>query len=144
MRRQLLFLLLFVVGTAAAGEKWYESGELLEMEAVPCGYDQKGGKGLAGSIIGTDSEHRKTKEMLCPEYLLQSEKILYRIRPKDEKKPALLPIGEKAQFRIDKDKMKLRVPESGEMKERDYYVISMTRRSTPQAAKAAETASATK
>ena len=144
MRPRFLGLILFVVSLATAGEKWYESGELLEMEAVPCGYDQKGGKSLAGSIIGTDSEQRKTKEMLCPEYLLQSEKILYRIRPKDEKKPAILPIGEKAQFRIDKDKMKLRVPESGEMKEREYYVISMTRRSGGQSTKAPETAAATK
>lgn len=114
------------------------------MEAVPCGYDQKGGKGLAGSIIGTDSEHRKTKEMLCPEYLLQTDRILYRIRPKEEKKPVILPVGEKAEFRIDKDKMKLRVREGTDMKEREYYVISMTRRSPVQSAKTPETAAATK
>ncbi len=144
MRMRFLALMLFAASVATAGEKWYESGELLEMEAVPCGYDQKGGKGLAGSIIGTDSEHRKTKEMLCPEYLLQTDRILYRIRPKEEKKPVILPVGEKAEFRIDKDKMKLRVREGDDLKERDYYVISMTRCSTPQAAKAAETAAPTK
>jgi hypothetical protein len=36
----------------------------------------------------------------------------------------LLPIGEKAQFRLDKDKMRLRV-EDADDKEREYIVISM-------------------
>lgn len=144
MRLQLVVWVLITASTSMAGEKWYESAKLLDMESVPCGYDQNSGKGLAGSLIGTDSEHRKTKEMLCPEYLLQTEKITYRIRPKDEKHPALLPVGEQAEFRIEKDKMKLRVREGDDMKEREYIVISMTRRSAEQPAKAPETASTSK
>jgi hypothetical protein len=31
--------------------------------------------------------------------------VIYRIRPRDDKHPVLLPVGEKAQFRIQKDKM---------------------------------------
>jgi hypothetical protein len=65
--------------------------------------------------------------LLCPEYLLQTDRILYRIRPKDEKHPALLPVGEKAQFRMDKDHMRLRVEDLDD-KERDYIVVSMTPR----------------
>ena len=65
--------------------------------------------------------------MLCPEYTLQSERVTYRIRPKDEKHPVLLPVGEKAQFRLDKDKMMLRV-EDIDSKEREYIVVSMTPR----------------
>ena len=80
-------------------------------------------------MLGTDSANKKTRELLCQEYLLQSERAIYRIRPRDEKHPALLPIGEHAQFRIDKDKMKLRV-EDGDDKERDYSVVSITLRST--------------
>jgi hypothetical protein len=37
----------------------------------------------------------------------------------------LLPIGEKAQFRLDKDKMVLRVEDMDD-KERDYLVVSMS------------------
>jgi hypothetical protein len=37
----------------------------------------------------------------------------------------LLPVGERAQFRMDKDKVKLRV----DGKERDYQVVSMRPRS---------------
>ncbi len=66
--------------------------------------------------------------MLCQEYVLQSDRIIYRIRPKEEKHPVLLPVGETAEFRIHKDKLLLRVPELDE-KEREYLVISMTSRS---------------
>ena len=82
---------------------------------------------FAGEVFGTDGAHKKTHEMLCQEYLLQSERVIYRIRPKDEKHPALLPVGEKAQFRMDKDKMVLRVEDMDD-KERSYTVVSMTPR----------------
>jgi hypothetical protein len=104
--------------------RFYQKGVLVEMNSVPCGYDEKAGKGFGGAVLGTDSGHRKTKEMLCPEYVLRTEKVIYRIRPKEEKNPVLLPIGEDAEFRIHKDKMKLRVLEL-EKKERDYFVVSM-------------------
>lgn len=104
------------------------------MESSQCGYAEKGGKTFAGQILGTDGEHKKTQEVLCPEYILETERIVYRIRPKDDK-PTLLPVGETALFRIHKDKMRLKVPE-GDDKEREYYVISMMPR--PEAAKSAK------
>ena len=66
-------------------------------------------------------------KVLCQEYLLQSDTVIYRIRPRDEKHPVLLPVGEKAQFRIQKDKMLLLVEDIDE-KEREYNVVSMTPR----------------
>lgn len=105
----------------------YQSGTLLQMDSAECGLDENSGKSFAGELIGTDSAHKKTHALLCPEYVLQSERIIYRIRPKDEKHPALLPVGEKAQFRLEKDKMRLRV-EDYDDKERDYTVVSMTPR----------------
>ncbi len=75
----------------------------------------------------------KTHELLCQEYILETDRVVYRIRPKDEKHP-LLPAGETAEFRIDRDKMVLRVPE-GDGRERDYYVVSMTPRIDAQATK---------
>jgi len=117
-----------LVSLAHAREpKHYQTGELLRMESVECGYDENGGKGLTGQILGTDSEHKKTKALLCQEYVLQSDRVVYRIRPKDDKHPVLLPVGEKAQFRMVKDKMSLRVEDLDD-KEREYFVISMTPR----------------
>ena len=73
-------------------------------------------------------DSKKTQEVLCQEYVLQTERVIYRIRPRDEKHPVLLPIGEQAQFRMQKDKMLLRV-EDLDSKEREYIVVSMTPRS---------------
>jgi D-serine deaminase-like pyridoxal phosphate-dependent protein len=112
------------VPSVQAKEKHYQSGKLLRMDSVSCGMDQKNGKSITGELIGTDSAHMKTKELLCQEYVLETPKVVYHIRPKDEKHPALLPIGEKAQFRIEKDMLKLRV-EDADDKERDYIVVSM-------------------
>src|SRR5512140_1057737 len=97
------------IPAAQAKEKHYQSGKLLRMDSAPCGMDQKNGKSLTGELIGTDSAHMKTKELLCQEYVLETAKVVYHIRPKEDKHPALLPIGESAQFRIEKDMMKLRV-----------------------------------
>ena len=105
----------------------YQKGTLLQMDSSSCGYAEKDGKTLVGQIVGTDGQHKKTQEVLCQEYVLQGERIVYRIRPKDDKHPVLLPVGEAAQFRIHRDKMILRIPES-DGKEREYLVISMTPR----------------
>jgi hypothetical protein len=128
MRYSLVLAILFLaLGAQAREPRQYQSGQLLQMDSVECGYDENGAKGLTGEILGTDSEHKKTKALLCQEYILQSDSVIYHIRPKDEKHPVLLPVGEKAQFRLDKDKMRLRVEDMDD-KERDYTVVSMTPR----------------
>ena len=126
--KSLLLASIFLVATAYAKEpKAYQSGKLLQMDSVKCGMDEKDAKSFAGEMIGTDSGHKKTQELLCQEYLLQTDKMVYRIRPRDEKHPALLPVGERAQFRLEKDKLLLRV-EDLDNKEREYIVVSMTPR----------------
>ena len=133
-------MLCVVLGFAAAAyakePKHYQSGKLLQMDSVPCGTAEKVGKSFAGEMLGTDSGSKKTQEVLCPEYVLQAETVIYRIRPHDEKHPALLPIGEYAQFRLEKDKMHLRVEDLDD-KEREYLVVSMTPRSDGSTADAA-------
>jgi hypothetical protein len=106
----------------------YEKGVVTQMDSSSCGYAEKDGKTIAGEIFGTDGQHKNTKVVLCQEYVLQTERVTYRIRPKDDKHPVLLPVGETAQFRIHKDKLLLRVPEA-DGKEREYFVVSMTPRS---------------
>jgi hypothetical protein len=78
--------------------------------------------------------------VLCQEYILKSDRLIYRIRPKDDKHPALLPVGESAEFRIHRDKMLLRVPES-DSKEREYIVVSMTPRADADDPRSAKSAS---
>jgi len=114
----------------------YERGVLLQMDSTYCGYAEKDGKTLTGEILGTDGQHKNTKEVLCQEYILKSDRLIFRIRPKDDKRPTLLPVGESAEFRIHKDKMLLRVPES-DGKEREYIVVSMTPRADASDTRAA-------
>jgi len=120
-----LVLMLGLATVAYAKEPHhYQSGKLLQMASVPCGMAEKDAKTITGELLGTDSSHKKTEEVLCQEYVLESETVTYRIRPKDDKHPALLPVGQKAQFFLEKDKMKLRV-EDLDNKDREYLVVSM-------------------
>jgi hypothetical protein len=129
MRSKSLVLasLLLAAAAYAREPRAYQSGKLLQMDSVQCGMEEKDAKSFSGEMIGTDSGHKKTLQLLCQEYLLQTDKTNYRIRPKDAKHPVLLPVGGRAQFRLEKDKMLLRV-EDLDGKEREYIVVSMTRR----------------
>ncbi len=102
----------------------YDKGTLVSMDSTSCGYAEKDGKTITGEILGTDAAHKNTQEVLCQEYLLQSDRMIYRVRPKDSKHPVLLPVGESIDFRIHKDMLLLRDPE-GDKKERAYIVVSI-------------------
>jgi hypothetical protein len=137
MRSKFSILLVLTLASAAYAKdpKHYQAGKLLQMDSVHCGMAEKDAKSLGGEILGTDSSNKKTQEVLCQEYVLQAEKVTYRIRPRDEKHPVLLPVGADAQFRLQKDKMLLQV-EDLDGKEREYVVVSMTPRSDSNSADA--------
>jgi hypothetical protein len=125
MRLKYVLAIVLLAAIAHAKEpKHFHSGKLLKMESVRCGTDAKNSKSFAGEILGTDSSHMKTRELLCQQYVLETDTLVYTIQPKDDKHPALLPVGEKAQFRLVKDKVLLRV-EDMDAKEREYIVVSM-------------------
>lgn len=125
----------FASAAFAKDPKPYQTGKLMQMDSVQCGMAEKDAKSFAGEMLGTDSGSKKTQEVLCQEYVLQAERVIYRIRPRDEKHPVLLPVGERAQFRLQKDKMILRV-EDIDSKEREFIVVSMTPRSDSDTADA--------
>jgi hypothetical protein len=128
MKSRVMLGAVLLVSVAYAKEpKPRQTGKLVQMESVACGVDENSGKSFAGELIGTDSAHKKTHELLCQEYILQSERVIFRIRPRDEKHPVLLPVGEQAQFRLAKDRMILRVEDLDD-KDREYVVVSMTPR----------------
>jgi hypothetical protein len=106
----------------------YDRGILLSMNSQSCGTTEDGGKSVAGEILGTDNEKKTTQQVLCQDYALQSDKIVYHIRPKNTKHPLLLPVGDSVEFRIQKSSLYLRDPETNQ-KETEYTVISMEPRS---------------
>jgi hypothetical protein len=125
--KSLVAAILFVSLAQAKEPKPHQTGTVLQMDSAECGVDENSGKTFVGEVVGTDSAHKKTHALLCQEYLLQSDKVIYRIRPRDEKHPVLLPVGQAAQFRIQKDKLLL-LMEDVDAKEREYNVVSMTPR----------------
>jgi hypothetical protein len=100
-------------GVALAKDGPALHGKIASMSSVPCGTQQK--------------RHKKSREMLCQEYVLQTDSMEYHIRQPQEKHTELLPIGQEAEFRIEKDKIKLRVPGT-KGKEREYVIVSATAR----------------
>jgi hypothetical protein len=128
MKSKIVIVAILFASLAQAKEpKAHQNGTLLQMDSAECGVDENSGKSVMGELVGTDSAHKKTHALLCQEYLLQSETVIYRIRPREEKHPVLVPVGDIAQFRIQKDKMLLQV-EDVDSKEREYSVVSMTPR----------------
>ena len=112
-RKSLVLASILLAATAYAKElKAYQDGKLLQMDSVQCGTDTK------------DAKKGKTHELLCQEYVVQTDQVLYRVRPKDDKHATLLPIGQNAQFRLEKNRMLLRV-EGADGKEREYMIMSI-------------------
>jgi|SRR5579884_394012 hypothetical protein len=126
-----LAVLLLVACSQAKEPKHYQAGKVLKMESVKCGVDQKSGESLAGELIGTDSSHMKSRELLCQQYAIATDNLVYTVQPKDDKHPVLLPIGDQAQFRLEKDKMLLRVEDMDD-KERQYIVVSIVPKNSAQ------------
>src|SRR3984957_14267923 len=97
----MLCAVLGLASVAVAKEpKPYQTGKILQMDSVQCGVAEKDAKSFAGEMLGTNSGTKKTQEILSKALFLQGRRGIYRIRPRDEKHPVLLPVGEQAQFRL--------------------------------------------
>lgn len=127
MRFKLLVLASILLAELAYAKepKAYQSGKLVQMDSTQCSGTDKGAKDPANE--SADSSHSNIQDLYCGEYLVQADQVVYRIRPKHAKHAALLPIGEWAEFRLEKDKMLLRTPHFDD-KEREYIVVSVTPR----------------
>ena len=131
-----LYVVLICASVAFAKEpQAYQTGTLIQMISVQCGTAEKDSTGLAGGMISSDSGTKKTQKLLCQEYVLETEHVIYHIRPRNEKHAVLLPVGERAEFRLQKERMLLRV-EDADGKEREYVVISITPRTDSSSADA--------
>ena len=138
MRSTVLLCAALACASAAYGKqpKAYQTGKIVEMHSVQCAPAERYGQNFAAEMLDTDSGGPKAHGLLCREYLLEAEHVIYRIRPRDDKHAALLPIGQKAQFRIRKDKLLLRI-EDLDNKDHEYIVVSMSLRIDGDAADAA-------
>jgi hypothetical protein len=119
-------ILLAAAPVYAGGKKknQQERAMLEKMEAVPCGAKQRGLSGLGSFWASVGITAVNSNEKLCPQYLLRTDDMDYRIRPMNLKHPEVLPIGHEIVFKIKKDRMLLKVPD-GDKKMRAYQVVAM-------------------
>jgi hypothetical protein len=112
--RKVLAAVVILAGILEAKEgRRNHVGQLLSMDSVPCGPVETS---TIGNVLFGGAQTPQVQiheEKLCPEYILQSEGLYYRIRPKDRHHPTLLPIGEQVQFHLRKDHMVLQVEDLG-------------------------------
>ena len=122
----LICVLVAAVPVSAGGKKKNvpERAMLEKMEAVPCGAKQKGLNGLGSFWASVGITHVNSDEKLCPQYLLRTDEMDYRIRPMDLKHPVILPIGQEVVFKIRKDRMLVGVTD-GDKKMREYELVAM-------------------
>ena len=120
----LVMVVLMASGAEGKKKNQPDRGMLEKMDAVPCGAKQKGLSGLGSfwASVGITDVH--STEKLCPQYLVKTDNMDYRIRPMDMKHPLILPVGHEIVMKMKKDRMLVGVPD-GEKKMREYEVVGM-------------------
>jgi hypothetical protein len=112
------FVLSVVVGAtllsaAAQAKDVSQTATIVSMNSVPCG--TKG------------EHHKKTRELLCHEYVLRSGSTEYHIQQKEEKRTDLMAIGQQATFTIHDDRMRLHATNtSGKLKDFEFVLVLIT------------------
>lgn len=96
--------------------KPYQTGKLLQMDSVPCSVN-----------------HTRP---LCLQYVLEADSVVFHLRAKSGKHAVALPIGERAQFRIEKGHILMHM-DGVDSTERQYVVVSLSPRSENSTADAA-------
>jgi len=124
MKLRILAAGLLCASVCSAREREYQQGVLVRRDSSACAAPQTSGATTTSVLVGEDGLPRQARGFLCQEYLLQSDRMIFRIRPKDEKHPVVLPVGEIAQFRVGKNKLLVRVPEISD-REHEYFVVSI-------------------
>ena len=119
----MLTLLLVLPGFAGDRKKHASRAMIEKMEAVPCGAHERGLTGLGSVWASVGVTHVNSDEKLCPQYMLRTDDMEYHVRPLD-KHPVLLPVGQEGEFKVQKDKIDMRIPD-GDHKMRHYQVVAM-------------------
>src|SRR6516162_9030780 len=120
-----LFFSLLAAAPLDAGNKKKNQSDraiLEKMEAVPCGAKQKGLSGLGSfwASVGITDVH--SNEKLCPQYVVRTDDMDYRVQPANLKHPDVLPIGQEVVFKIEKDHMLMGLADGGKNKMKKYEV----------------------
>jgi hypothetical protein len=119
MRPTALIGAVFILASiaSAADLKPYQTGKLLQTDSANC------------------TAQSNSSEPSCLQYALESDSVVFHIRPKNAKHAVALPVGERAQFRIDKGVILLHM-DGVDNTERPYVVVSISPRTESNTADA--------
>ena len=95
----------------AQDTKRYHSGQLVQMESLECTVFENPSANASDSVV-------------CQEYVLRGDDVLFHLRAKDVKHTVLLPVGKEVAYRIEEDRFYLRLG-AGDKKEHEYRVVAM-------------------
>jgi hypothetical protein len=114
MRSKFTATALILAASLAYGKdlKAYQDGSVAAMNLVACSADSK------------HPSKSQDNDLLCQEYTLQTDQIVYSIRPVDEKHSILLPVGAQAKFRVENANLLVRVP-SFDSKDRKFSITAI-------------------
>lgn len=135
-----LALMFLAAGACAQAQQSYLDGKLLQMNTVRCevlprhaSTSVSSKKDSASKNAGSNrNDATDGSAQACYEYLLQADEVIYTIRPMDSQHESFLPVGDWTQFRLEKEKLFLRL-RSAESREREYAVISIKPRAESSA-----------
>jgi predicted membrane-bound mannosyltransferase len=122
MRFQSLILAFVVVAGSICAQQSSapQDGTLLQMNSVACDASDNA---AGGPVLSSAAEQTRTQPTVCAEYVIQTEQLIYTVRPKNSKYAVLLPLGERGQFRLIENEMLLRVS-ALDNKEREFIIVS--------------------
>jgi hypothetical protein len=114
MRSRLVLAVILITSLTRGEEpKKYRHGQLLETESLQCTVLQS-----------STSEVNAADSTICEEYVLEGEDVLFHLRAKDTKHPVLLPVGKEVSYRMEADRLFLRLTHN-DRKEHEYLVVAM-------------------
>jgi len=109
-RAVFLGLVLVLVASAEGDSGFFQRGKIIAMHTAKCTFIPSGGFHLSVALFGTADPREGTGQPMCPEYMLQGDRVNYRIRPL--KADVLLPLGTEVQFKLHKGRMVLQAEDS--------------------------------
>ena len=109
---------------AQAGSGFFQRGKITRMHTAKCTFIPAGGFHLTVALFGTADPRTGIGQPMCPEYLLEGDRVNYRIRPL--KTDVLLTLGTGVQFKLHKGRMVLRPEDS--KREYKFEIYEMRQR----------------
>jgi hypothetical protein len=120
-----LLIAMLLAPAAPAAPKFYEKATVVQMNTAKCMSMQADNHGVVGALFGP-AQASAAQNLSCAQYVLQSERVLYRVQARKGSDAQLLPLGEQVSIRLHKNHLLVR-PDDAD-KEFEFGVISMTLR----------------